>query len=198
MGFFSKIYRAASGARDTLKLATEVTYTMAATAPATYDDTKADPQANMVDSDQDAEGEEDTDLYQMDQQLQDAVHKADSGEHEEDDASQAEHLDVPNEDLVENKGKGVARPRLDEDDEETVPVGAVKLPEGQINSESEDAESDADDVDAAFEEESNEDNEKSESGSGSDESDGEEEEWEAESNDGEDAEGDKSGRGNCM
>ncbi|KAJ9295728.1 hypothetical protein DTO271G3_5751 [Paecilomyces variotii] len=194
-----KIYRAASGARDTLKLATEVTYTMAATAPATYDDdTKLDPQADVVDSDQDAEGEEDTDLYQMDQQLQNAVHKAASG-HDDDDASQAGHQDdAQNDEPRENKGKDVARPLQEEEDDETAPVGAVKLPDGQANSDSEDAESDAGDADAAFEDESNEGNGKSESGSGSDESDAEEEEWEAESNDGDDAEGDKPGRGNCI
>ncbi|GAD94447.1 protein mst2 [Paecilomyces variotii No. 5] len=199
VGFFSKIYRAASGARDTLNLATEVTYTMAATAPATYDDTKLDPQADVVDSDQDAEGEEDTDLYQMDQQLQDAVHKAASG-HEDDDASQAGlHDDAQNQEPQTNKGKDVARSGQEEDDDdEAVPVGAVKLPEGQADSDSEDAESDDGDADAAFEDESNEDNEKSASGSGSDESDGEEEDWEAESNDGDDGEGDKPGRGNCI
>src|SRR4029077_362903 len=54
--------------------------------PAAYDDITTNPEMDGVDSDQDAEGEEDTDPYRMDQQLQDAVHKADSGEQVDEEA----------------------------------------------------------------------------------------------------------------
>lgn len=162
---------------------------MAATVPATEDDTKVNPQSDVVDSDQDAEGEEDPDLYQMDQQLQDAVHKSVSCE-------QAAEVEAGEEAKREeqqgnDKDEGVELPDAEEDDAEA--VGAVKLPEGEAKSDSEDGE-----ADAPFEHESNEDNGKSEPDSSSDESDAEEEEWEAESNDHEDVDAEKSGRGNCM
>jgi len=49
-----------------LNLATATTSGMAATMPATHDELTLDAQPPLIDSDQDAEGEEDTDLYQMD------------------------------------------------------------------------------------------------------------------------------------
>ncbi|KAL2005766.1 hypothetical protein VTN00DRAFT_10259 [Thermoascus crustaceus] len=167
---------------------------MAATVPATEDDTKVNPQPDVVDSDQDAEGEEDTDLYQMDQQLQDAVHKSVSCEQsDEEEAAEVEAgQEAKGEEQQGNdKDEGVELPDAEEDDAEA--VGAVKLPEGEANSDSEDGE-----ADAPFENESNEDNGKSEPDSSSDESDAEEEEWEAESNDHEDVDAEKSGRGNCI
>lgn len=167
--------------------------------PATQDETKMNPQPDMVDSDQDAEGEEDPDLYQMDQQLQDAVHKSVSCEQaEEEDAAEVEPGEErrSEEEQPENdQDEGAEVPDAEDDDAEA--VGPVKLPEGAADSDSDDAE-----ADAPFENDSDEDEEnaKSEPDASSDESDAEEEEeeeWVAESEH-EDADAEKSGRGNCI
>lgn len=156
---------------------------MAATVPPVNEDPgKLDPPADQVDSDLDAEGEEETDIYQMDQQLQDAVHRAYTGEvAEENDDSGAEG-DVSRDTARSEQNGG--------DIDDTEPVGAVKLPEDDAEFEDEDAESEAADADAdpAFEDERDE----------SGESESEAEDWEAESNGHEDADADIRSHTNCM
>lgn len=156
---------------------------MAATVPPVNDDPgKLDPPVDQdqVDSDLDAEGEEETDLYQMDQQLQNALHQAYSGE-------TAEEID-------DGKGtlRGATRSQRNGDVDDTEPVGAVKLPDNEIESEDEDGESRTADGDAdpAFED----DNDREESA----DSESGEEDWEAESNGHEDGDGDTRSRANCM
>lgn len=158
-------------------LATVVTSTMAATVPPANDDPGTlDP----VYSDQDAEGEEETDLYQMDQQLQDAVHRAYSGEVAEENGN----------DEVAGQTKESAS-SLENDDSDV--VGAVKIRDGDTSYLSEDADAEAD-ADPAFED-------RSDHGSNSEPSDQEsdaEEDWDAESNDRDEADGDARSRANCM
>lgn len=166
---------------------------MAATVPPVNDDPdKLGPPADQADSDLDAEGEEETDLYEMDQQLQNAVHQAYSGEVDEENG----HSGV-------NGGGMSAATNGEEnggDNDETEPVGAVKLPEDDDDndddapSENDDAESGtADgDVDPAFE-----DNDRAASESSESESEAEED-WEAESNGREDADIDNRSGALCM
>ena len=166
-------------------LATAVPYTMPATLPPANDVPEMDNQpADMMDSDQDAEGEEETDFYQMDQQLQYAVHRA-----EESMMNNDEDRDADGEPDVEAI--------LDGDNDETEPVGAVKLPDEAAQSsdnDEEDADADADaEADPAFENQS-----AAGSSSSSQGSDAEEEEWEGESNIHEDAELGNILRNNCM
>ncbi|KAL2814716.1 hypothetical protein BDW59DRAFT_20046 [Aspergillus cavernicola] len=154
-----------------VKLATAVTYTMPATVPPAANAPGLKPPAeNIVDSDQDAEGEE-TDLYQMDQQLQDAVHRAYSGEVAAETGTTTfdEDMDAEGEvdlDMVPNG-----------EVDEAEPVGAVKIPEGAASTIHED-DADADD-DPEFREQSDSEREASGSSSSSRDSEGE---WEAESN----------------
>lgn len=156
---------------------------MTATVPPVNDDpdklvTPADP----ADSDLDAEGEEETDLYAMDQQLQNAVHQAYSGEVDEEDGHSGINCG--------SMSAGINGGEDGVDNDETEPVGAVKLPDDDDDndddapSENDDAEFEtADgDVDPAFEEENGP------AASESSESESEaEEDWEAESNGREDA-----------
>lgn len=166
---------------------------MPATVPPA-DTTEMRPPADTVDSDQDAEGEEETDLYQMDQQLQDAVHRAYSGEVAEE-AAHADHdhdLDAEGEPDTELMMNGV--------NDQTEPVGAVKLPDQEVSLDNEDAASGTADADGAgdpvFENQSDSEAEASRPSSSSGESD---DEWEGESNDRELAEADiNTVRGNCM
>ncbi|KAL4891928.1 hypothetical protein BDV59DRAFT_60891 [Aspergillus ambiguus] len=158
---------------------------MPATVAPANEDTEMRPPADAVDSDQDAEGEEETDLYQMDQQLQDAVHRAYSGEVAEEAANAAndEDLDAEGEPDTE---LGLIGETVDAE-----PVGAVKLPDDAPAVDNEDA-----DADPVFESHSDSEQEASGSSSSSGESD---EEWEGESNDREDAEADNNTvRGNCI
>ncbi|KAN0071387.1 hypothetical protein V8E54_010818 [Elaphomyces granulatus] len=178
---------------------------MAAAVPATYDDTVLNLETDAVDSDQDAEGEEDTDLYQMDQQLQDAVHKANSREQIEEGKFPAETEAMKySKSNVHASGGGDDESKSAEIEADGEVVGPVKLPEGQENIDSDDSESEADDAeaDAAFENDSNNEDAKSVTNSNTDDSDEEEEEeeeeWEAESNEHDEAEGDKMGPGNCI
>lgn len=200
MGLLRSIYRAASCAGIRFNLATTVTYAMAATVPITYDDTLLNLETDAINSDQDAEGEEDTDLYQMDQQLQDAVHKADSGDRIE--GGEIETMKHCKSNVHLGGGDNESKSAEVEADSEA--VGAVKVPEGQENIDSDDSESEADDVeaDAAFENDSNNEDAKSGTNSNTEDSDEEEEEeeeeWEAESNEHDEAEGDRMGPGNCM
>ena len=173
-------------------LATAVPYTMPATWPPANDVPEMDnPPADMMDSDQDAEGEEETD-FQMDQQLQNAVHRAYSGE------VAAEESMMNNDEDRDADGEPDVEAILDGDNDETEPVGAVKLPDeaaqSSDNDEDEDADADADaEADPAFENQS-----AAGSSSSSQGSDAEEEEWEGESNIHEDAELGNILRNNCM
>jgi histone acetyltransferase SAS3 len=166
---FERIYRAASGAGVRLNLATAVTYTMAATVPANHEDLRMNSQ--------------------MDQQLQDAVHKADVGDQAEEDEAAVE-----SESTDESKSEDEEGSSESEDDDS---VDAIKLRQREIRAGSEDSESDAEeaDPDAIFE---NGSDAKSNSDSSSEGSDGEADDWEAESNDRDEIEADKPGPGNCM
>lgn len=167
---------------------------MAATGPPVNEDPgKLDPPVDQVDSDLDAEGEEETDLYHMDQQLQDAVHRAYTGEVAEEDGSD-EH--------GETARLGETNAPVDGEDDETEPVGAVKVMDDDASSgaESEAADADADadgEADSAFEDDNDRDVSAAEP-SESDSAGEEEEEWEAESNGQEDADTDNRSRVICM
>lgn len=169
-----------------INLATVLTHPVLAAMPPAIEELERDLQEEVVDSDQDAEGEEETDVYQMDAQLQDAVHRAYS-------------VDIAEQNKDEPPGNGQPAGEADaegepEDEanagghtEEAEPVGAVKLPD-DASSGGEDAASDAADADPAFQNDP----------SSSEASDAEGEAWEGESNGREDAEADNCGRGNCM
>ncbi|KAL4865864.1 hypothetical protein BDV12DRAFT_141625 [Aspergillus spectabilis] len=146
------------------------------------------PAENIVDSDLDAEGEE-TDLYQMDQQLQDAVHRAYSGE------VAAETKDTELDEDVDAEGEVDPDMLPNGEVDEAEPVGAVKIPEGAPSPNNEDdADADADE-DPEFQEQSDGDREGSSSSSSRDSDD----EWEAESNGREEVEADNfTVRGNCI
>lgn len=178
-----------------LNLAVAVTYTMAAMVPPANDERgKLDPPVDPADSDLDAEGEEETDLYEMDQQLQDAVHRAYTGEVDEDGPEEAADGKKSN----ANGLNGEEDSEDDEDDEENdeaEPVGAVKLPDEDADSEEEYAESETADADAEPGFEAN-DRDASEPDSSDHES--EAEDWEAESNDREDVDADIRSRANCL
>ncbi|PGH08499.1 hypothetical protein AJ79_05989 [Helicocarpus griseus UAMH5409] len=189
---------------------------MAATVPAAYGSTSIDRQPDLVDSDQDAEGDEDDELYQAIPQpvttlQQDNVNTTPTlgkdvgaiitGERE---ASQFEGQQQIEEGSVEKADNGEIN-QEDEDadavaeaEEETETVGAVKFPDGDgdVKSDSGDEDDDADDPDVAFDNESSEVN----GGSDSDSSEGSEaeEEWAAESNDGDDADADALNPNNCI
>lgn len=176
-------------------LATAVPYTMPATLPPANDAPEMDnPPADMMDSDQDAEGEEETDFYQMqmDQQLQDAVHRAYSGE------VAAEENMMNNDEDRDADGEPDVEAILDGDNDETEPVGAVKLPdEAAQSSDNDEEDEDADaEADPAFENQSASD--RAGSSSSSQGSNAEEEEWEGESNIHEDADLGNILRNNCM
>lgn len=159
---------------------------MAATVPPANDNPgKLDSPADQIDSDIDAEGEEETDLYHMDQQLQDAVHRAYSGEEAEDNGDSADS---------EAMRDDANSDQLSGDNDETEPVGAVKVPDDEASSDDEDADADAD-ADPAFDDENDRDASNAESSEGESEA---EEDWEAESNGGEDADADIRSRANCM
>lgn len=163
---------------------------MAAKEPPNHDDPgQPNPPADQIGSDVDAEGEEETDIYHMDQQLQDAVHRAYSGEDAEEDGDNGANADAS------YGGEGGSD--NGEDNEETAPVGAVKLPGNDDPSDEEEAESDTADADGdpAFEDDNDQPaSEHSESESEVDE------EWEAESNgrEDEDPEADIRSRSNCL
>lgn len=159
---------------------------MAATVSPVNERGKLDPPADQVDSDLDAEGEEETDLYQMDQQLQDAVHRAYNGEVAEENGDSSAEVETARADAQSDQDGG--------DNDETEPVGAVKLPDNEGSSEDEDADFEtAADADPAFEA-----NDREASDAESSESESEAEDWEAESNGREDADTDIRSRATCM
>ena len=156
---------------------------MAATVPPANDEPgKLDPPVDTADSDLDAEGEEETDLYEMDQQLQDAVHRAYTGEADEDGPDEAAD--------EQNTRARTLNGEDDGDNDEAEPVGAVKLPDEEEYAESETADADGDPV---FEE-----NDRDASEAESSDHESEAEDWEAESNDREDVEIDIRSRANCL
>ncbi|KAF9888097.1 hypothetical protein FE257_009233 [Aspergillus nanangensis] len=165
---------------------------MPASVAAAHDDTEMRPPPDAVDSDQDAEGEEETDLYQMDQQLQDAVHRAYSGEVAEE-AAKASHSED-----ADAEGEPDTDLMVDGANDETEPVGAVKIPDEAPSLDNDDAASEMADPDGdpAFENQSDSEREASRSRSSSHDSD---DEWEGESNGREDVEADNhTVRGNCI
>lgn len=160
---------------------------MAATEPPVNEDPgKLDPPVDQVDSDLDAEGEEETDLYHMDQQLQDAVHRAYTGEAAEEDGND------------EEPRLGETNALVDGEDDETEPVGAVKVMDNDVSSGAESEAADADgEADSAFEDDNDRDASAVEA-SESDSAGEEEEDWEAESNGHEDGDADNRSRVICM
>lgn len=173
-----------------LNLATAVTSTMPATLPPANDVPEVDnPPTDVMDSDQDAEGEEETDFYHMDQQLQNAVHRAYSGE-----VAAEETTNKPVDDDRDAEGEPDNEAIMDGDNDETEPVGAVKLPDEAAQSSDNDEDADADaEADPAFEHQSGSDNEGSDSSSQASD-----EEWEGESNGHDDVEVEIPSRSNCM
>ncbi|KAJ5202747.1 hypothetical protein N7449_004826 [Penicillium cf. viridicatum] len=164
---------------------------MAATVPPANDEPgKLDPPVDPTDSDLDAEGEEETDLYEMDQQLQDAVHRAYTGEVDEDGPEEG-----ANGNNSSVNGLNGEEEDDDDDNDEAEPVGAVKLPDDDAGSEEDYAESETADADADPGFEAN-DRDASEPESSDHES--EAEDWEAESNGGEDVETDIRSGSNCL
>ncbi|OQD87571.1 hypothetical protein PENANT_c005G07176 [Penicillium antarcticum] len=153
--------------------------------PANDEPGKIHPPVDPADSDLDAEGEEETDLYEMDQQLQDAVHRAYTGEADEDGPDEAADGSAGANGLNGDGG----------DNDEAEPVGAVKLPNEDAPSEEDYAESETADADAdpVFE-----DNDRDASEPESTDHESEAEDWEAESNDHEDGEADIRSRANCV
>ncbi|KAJ5908786.1 Acyl-CoA N-acyltransferase [Penicillium taxi] len=161
---------------------------MAATVPPVNDDPgqldpHLDPLADQVDSDLDAEGEEETDMYGMDQQLQDAVHRAYTGELGEEVGQSWTNGEVHS-----------VNAQPDGDNDETEPVGAVKLPDDAALSDDEDEESA--DSDPPFEDDDNE-NDRDVSEHSEPESEAEED-WEDESNGQEDGDLDIPSRATCL
>lgn len=163
---------------------------MAATMPATHDELTLDAQPPLVDSDQDAEGEEDTDLYQMDQQLQNAVQKADADEDAEDPGSSPEPPLEDNKSYEESAGENEDEVSAPSEDEGVVKAPRLRRRQKRSGDASNSDENEPD-LDAPFEN-------GSDRHSSSDESDAEAEDWEVESNERDDVELDKGPRGNCM
>lgn len=164
--------------------------------PPAIEELERDLQADVVDSDQDAEGEEETDLYQMDAQLQNAVHRAYSGEVAEETGNRHAGNHELNED-VDAEGEPDSEANTGGGNEETEPVGAVKLPENAQSSDNEDAASETADADAEGEADPAFENNESSAASSSEESDADED-WEGESHGREDAKADIASQGNCM
>lgn len=123
-------------------LATATTYTMSATLPPASNISEMEnPPPDAVDSDQDAEGEEETDFYQMDQQLQNAAHRAYTGEVEENmDKSPDQDKDAEGEPDRDAEGEPDIEAIMNGDNDDAEPVGAVKLPDetAQLSDDDED------------------------------------------------------------
>lgn len=185
--------QAARAVRLQLSIALRISLTiMTAIMPASHDELSINPQAELVDSDQDAEGEEDTDLYQLDQELQSAVQKAEAGDAAEDEPTA--ESEVGDDNRSEDESAVVnddAVSRDSEDDDEIVDSrrpSRVRATGSLSKSDNEES-----DPDVAFE---NGLEAHSDSDSVSNESDAEAEDWDVESNEKDDA--DKLIRGNCM
>lgn len=154
-------------------------------------DESMEHQTNASVGEQDAVGEvEETDPHTMDKQLQEAVHRAYSGEEAE--GGEAEHASG-----IKSMGEQRTETDISGDNDESEPVGTVKLPDG---SESSDAASDTADADAdpSYENENQSDKDDDGSASASRGSDIGEEDWEAEGNDNGDDEARNANSNNCM
>ncbi|KAL2365828.1 hypothetical protein RJZ56_001283 [Blastomyces dermatitidis] len=185
---------------------------MAATVPAAYGNTSIDRQPDLVDSDQDAEGDEDDEFYpslpqtaptipqenvDIPSNLGKDVETITASENEanrEDGAGGVDNPEADHKDDIANID-GVADADRD-GDEETEAIGAVKFPDGDAKSDSDGEDDDPNDPDVEFENESN--GVKADSDDDSSEGSEADEEWEAESNDVEDAEADASNPNNCI
>ena len=166
---------------------------MVATVPPTPADKEMKSKAHLVGDQDAAREEEETDLRRMDQQLQEAVHRAYSGE----DAEEAEREVTA---FTELDGEQGSDTDADGDYDESEPVGAVKLPDGPNVSDDEEAASEAvdgDDADPLYENE-NQSDKGDESTSSSRESGVDEDEWVGDSR--QHGEGDAGNlvRANCM
>lgn len=145
-----------------------------------------------ADSDLDAEGEEDTDLYQLDQELQSAVQKADAGSVADEDEATAESDDgavtkSDQEDYAEPPDDEIMSKESDNDDFGNQILQRLRRTRKAASDEQSDP-------DVAFEK----GDARSDSDSTSNGSDIEGEDWEAESNEKDENDADKLIRSNCM
>ncbi|QGA17671.1 hypothetical protein EYB26_005346 [Talaromyces marneffei] len=167
--------------------------------PASHEDLGVNSHVDdRVDSDQDAEGEEDTDLYQLDQELQSAVQKADAGDAVETDEPTAEsdvadddNKSEEEEDYAEQVNDDVASRESENEYDETPQRPRRGRRSAAISSKSDDEESDLDVTYGNGEARSDSDSE-------SNASDREAEDWEAESNGNDENDADKLIRSNCI
>ncbi|PGH07261.1 hypothetical protein AJ80_08021 [Polytolypa hystricis UAMH7299] len=169
--------------------------------PAAYENTSVEHRPTLDDSDQDAEGDEDIDIYhhlqapdnviiQEENNTDQLVGKSVDGAIDTEQADIAGVEEQLNTGLEQDPGDQ-SEPGEEDHAEDAEAVGAVKLPESEDKSESE-----ADDPDIDYESEVAVESVGS-SDASSDESEGEEE-WEAESNDNEEADADVSGPNICI
>ncbi|PCG91316.1 Zinc finger, PHD-type [Penicillium occitanis (nom. inval.)] len=171
---------------------------MAAIMPASHEELGVNSHVDdRVDSDQDAEGEEDTDLYQMDQELQSAVQKADAGSAVEEDEPTAESDAAEDdnkseeEDYADQVNDDAVSRESENDYDETPRRPRRGRRSAAISSKSDDEESDPD---VAY----GNGDARSDSDSESNASDREAEDWEAESNGNDENDADKLIRSNCI
>ncbi|EEH20919.1 hypothetical protein PABG_03150 [Paracoccidioides brasiliensis Pb03] len=187
---------------------------MAATVPASYGNTTIDHQPDLVDSDRDAEGDEDDELYPAlppsattvsqgiddrtpnDRKDVEAIVTNDQESNEVDIRQPIQDGSAGEDDIPDANDKNFVADVDVDDDEETEAVGAVKFPDGEPNSDIDDADDDPGDPDAAFENESSES--KVNSNIDSSEESEVDEEWEAESNDKDDVDADALNPNNCI
>lgn len=168
--------------------------------PAAYDDTNANPEPDLADSDQDAEGEEDTDIYHsvpppgnIDGEAYTPSGQIEAGGIEQTQMKD-EFTNMETNHEMGHTGKQVEPQTLEPEYDEGDAVGAVKFPEDEVSSHNDDA-----DADPAFENESVvEEIEKSDKATTSDDSDGGDDDWEAESNNRDDNEAEALNPNNCM
>ena len=167
--------------------------------PATYGSSNIDRQPVLLDSDQDAEGDEDIDLYPSAQPPE--YHQHGKVGETRTLGKDVEAIKIAGEldsDEIQNHndGDGEREPlekyEAGDGDGDVEVVGAVKFLNGDRGSDS-----DVDDPDVAFENESSEANGNSDTDSSRDGSEVEEE-WEAESNDRDEADAEALNPNNCM
>ncbi|KUL91359.1 hypothetical protein ZTR_01813 [Talaromyces verruculosus] len=171
---------------------------MAAIMPASHEELGVSSHVDdRVDSDQDAEGEEDTDLYQLDQELQSAVQKADAGSAVEEDEPTAESdaAEDDNKSEEEDYAEQVNDDAVSRESENEYDETPRRPRRGRrsvaISSKSDDEESDPDVAYGNGDARSDLDSE-------SNTSDREAEDWEAESNGNDENDADKLIRSNCI
>lgn len=186
------------GVSCVVNLATAVAYAMAATVPATYGSSGIDRQPDLIDSDQDAEGDDDIDIYPPRKPPQYRQHgnvvdtPALGKDVEAMIASELENDEIRNHSEGDGEQETSEKSEAGDGDGDGEAVGAVKFPSGDR-----DSDSGGDDPDVVFENECSEVNGNSDSDSSPDESEVEEE-WEAESNDRDEADAEALNPSNCM